>query len=568
MSDSSYMDARQKTIAEILSDNNKLVIPIFQRDYSWKEENWKELWSDIKNGYEEKRYHYMGSVVLVENRGIKEIVDGQQRITTLSLLYLAIIKNFSYLIKDNINKEDNQKRIEDIRSNIIFKRDLYHLDRISNKLVLNETNNPIYQNYIVEDKVEELIDNKEYSNMQLIKCYKYFVDKIKKACTVGDNKYTNEDLLLNYYTYISSNIIFIQITATDYSNAYTIFETLNDRGLDLTVTDLLKNYMFSMINKEDHNDIQILWRKMCNNVGEKNVTKFLRHYWNSCHKKVTERDLFRAIKKEIEQYNGAEKENKVKSFIVNLEKMSVIYSAISDPYNEIWKNDKKLIEYLIDIKLYKVDLCYPVLLAVQLNVTDERLKQKLFRLCARISFRYIIISEGTPNDLEVAYNNLCLKICSKKNELNYEEVVIESSKFIVSKEKFIIAFKNKVIKTKNNKRIITYILNGIEKNMGGVINDNYTIEHILPENPEADKWIDIFDRQQAQYIYRLGNYTLLEKETNSIIGNKIYDEKISAYKSSNSIMTKQVALLEEWNIKYLKERQEKMAKIAEAVWGL
>lgn len=563
-----YMDARQKTIANILIDNEKLVIPVFQRNYSWKEENWKELWIDIKNGYNEDRPHYMGSVVLVENNDSKEIVDGQQRITTLTLLYLAIIKNFLLLIDNNIRSKDNLERVNNIKNNIIYKRDLYNLNKVKNKLILNDVNNTIYENYIVPDKLNDVSDNIEESNLKLIKCYQYFTEQIKKECIKDESKYPNEKYLLDYYEYISSKVIFIEITAKDYSSAYTIFETLNDRGLDLTVTDLLKNYIFSMLDNDDHKNAQLLWSKICTNVGEKNVNKFLRHFWNSYNRKVTERELFRAIKKSFEWYDKEKRKIKVNEFIKRLSEVSEIYGAISEPNNIIWGNNDKLREYLYDIKLYKVDLCYPVILATQLHITSTRLKQKIFRLCSRISFRHIIISEGSANDLEVAYNNLCIKICNQKDNLNFEEVIKENSKFIVSKEQFILAFKNKVVKTKNNKKLIMHILNGIEKNKGGRDNSLYTIEHILPEDYKSNNWDNIFNNECSQYVYRLGNYTLLEKELNSEIGNKRFEEKIKAYNKSEALMTLELKTLRNWDIETLEKRQEDMANIANTVWGL
>lgn len=566
MSEETYMDAKQKTIAQIFNDNSKLIIPIFQRDYSWKEDNWKQLWEDIKNGYGDKRYHYMGSVVLVENNKRKEIVDGQQRITTLSLLYLAIIKNFLNLIENEINEIDNLKRVEDIRNNIIYKRDLYNLERMDNKLVLNETNNSIYQNYIVTNKEDEIIDIQNYSNSLLVNCYKYYVEEIAKECKKENEKNPNEKRLLDYYTYISQSILFIQITVSDYSNAYTIFETLNDRGLDLTVTDLLKNYIFSMLPKQEHKSAQGLWKQICDNVGEKNLTKFLRHYWNSCHRKVTERELFRSIKKELE-IDEISKQNKVKEFIVNLERVSEIYSAISDPDNKIWNNNKKIANYLYDIILYKVDLCYPVILAIQMNITNSNLKEQLFKLCARISFRYIVISEGGANDLEVAYNNLCLKIVKDKDDLDYNSAIKDFDRFIVPSENFILSFKNKVLKTRGNKKLINYILERIERNLGGCINDNYTLEHILPENPNFE-WENIFGNEAKQYVYRLGNYTLLERDKNNDIGNKEYYEKRIVYEESNCVMTKRIAILQEWNINEIGKRQSKMAKIADSIWSM
>lgn len=550
------MNAIPKSIEGILKDNPKMKIPIFQRDYSWKRDNWKELWNDIKMGFKNGNKHYLGSIVLVENEDFMEVVDGQQRLTTISLLYLAIISNFNELISRGIDIKENLTRAQDIKK-LICETNLYDISS-TNKLCLNENNNMIYSEYLVNDKIpdKEIILNS--SNKLLVECFQYFKKEIKKVCTNEGEKNQSFKLLLDYYRYICDKLIIIEITVSDYNNAYIIFETLNDRGLDLTVTDLLKNYLFSKIEPSKHTDIKKCWNDIINNVDEKNATKFIRHYWNSCNTKVTEKDLFKAIKENL--YN----QDKVIRFINTLNKASEIYKALSDPNSVIWNGDEELIKSLEEIKLYNVDLCYPVLLAAQNNLSNLKLKRKIFRLCSIISFRYIIICNGSANDLERAYNILCIKINAYKDDLDFLKLEKELKEFLVPSEEFIARFTNKVIKTRKNKKLITYILKGIERNRGTKIIENHTIEHILPEKYK-DEWNCIFNKEAEEYIYRLGNYVLLEKEINSEIGNELFEVKKQAYSNSVYEGTKRIALLDKWTSIELVKHQENMAKIANCV---
>lgn len=348
---------------------------------------------------------------------------------------------------------------------------------------------------------------------------------------------------------------------SDYSNAYIIFETLNDRGLELTVTDLLKNYLFSKAKQEDHMNMNSIWNKIITRVGEKNITKFIRHYWNSKNSKVTEKELFKVLKKHID--SGVD----VKSYLNELEEVSKIYSAISDPNSQVWNSDMELMKYLGDIKLYKVDLCYPVILATQLFITDITLKRKLFRLCSRISFRYIIICNGSAGDLESAYNKICLKIYKEKDKLDFEEVKTMMQEFIVPKEEFLASFNNRSLKTRSYKKIILEILKAVERNLGGKINEDNTIEHILPESP-SEEWKGIFKDKCEYYKYRIGNYTLLEKQTNSEIGNESFDKKIVEYKKSSFKMTQKIANLGKWDSDEIDKRQKEMAETVENIWSL
>lgn len=553
------MNAIPKSIEGILMDNPKMKIPIFQRDYSWKRDNWKELWTDIKIGFENGSKHYLGSIVLVENGDTMEVVDGQQRLTTISLLYLAIINNFNELIENKIDVEQNLTRVNDIKK-LICKTNLYDIS-LTNKLQLNENNNMVYSEYLVKNRLPDDKVLLSESNKLIIECFKYFKREIKKACTNEGEKCQSFKLLLDYYKFISDKLILVEITASDYNNAYIIFETLNDRGIDLTVTDLLKNYLFSKVDPSKHNDVKKYWNDVIRNVDEKNTTKFIRHYWNSYNSKITEKGLFKIIKEKVCS------QDEVIEFIDELVEVSEIYRCISDPKSSLWNGDEIIKECLSEIKLYNVDLCYPVLLAAQINISDNKLKRKIFRLCSIISFRYIVICNGSANDLERAYNNLCLKINRYKNELDFSRIEKKLKEFIVPKEEFIASFTNKIIKTKNNKRLITYILKGVERNRGSKILEDCTIEHILPEKYDP-KWNEIFKSDAEDYIYKLGNYILLEKGYNSAIGTELFEKKKEYYNKSTYVGAKNIAKLSEWTIENLIKHQESMAKTVESVWSL
>lgn len=556
------MSAEPKNLLQIFSGTSKFRIPIFQRDYSWKDDNWKELWNDIINGFNDNNKHYLGSVVIVDDKDYKEIVDGQQRLTTLSILIKAIHWIIKEMIDDGIDVEGNNVRLSRI-ANLIFEQDIYNPSIISNKIKLNETNDWTYSTCIVKDMKSDAVKDKCKSNDLLIQCYTFFKKRIKEECVSKTDNKIDIKKLLDYFKYISESILVVEIVVSDYANAYVIFETLNDRGLVLTVTDLLKNYLFSKVPSENHATIHRVWNNIINIIGEKNLTKYIRHFWNSKNKKVTEKDLFKVLKNYIEGGVSVEK------FLIELEEVAQIYGAISDENNALWNNDVELSKYLKEIKLYKVDLCYPVILSTQLNISNLKLKRKLFKLCARISFRYITICNASPGDLENAYNRLCLQIVENKDELNFNEVINSMNEYIVQKDEFIASFTNKVFstKTKNNKKIIIEILKAIERNCGGDLPEDCTIEHILPESP-SEEWKQEFGEKYDYYKYRIGNYTLLEKKENSGIGNEIFAIKKNTYKNSAFVMTQEISDESSWSPRSIDERQKAMAKVVEDQWSI
>lgn len=553
------MTAAPRNLEGIFKDSKKFMVPIFQRDYSWNLDNWKELWNDIQYGMKEDRSHYLGSVVLVNNDNHKEIIDGQQRLTTLSIIIKAIHYNISELISSNKDIENNTERLN-LVSQFIMNKNIYNPEDITNTINLNKVNNSTYSNRILKDK--SYITDECKSNQLLVDCYKFFKTSFKKSCFDKEKNCIEINKLLDYFKYITQKILVVEIVVSDYANAYVIFETLNDRGLALTVTDLLKNYLFSRAHESKHNDLYIIWNKILGNVEEKNIAKFIRHYWNCKNKKITEKELFKTLKRHIEENNIL-----VEDFLLELKEVSEIYSAFNNPDDKKWNYDQKIKEYIKDIKLYKVELCYPVMLAAELFISDISKKRKIYKLCSRISFRYITISRGAPGDLENAYNELCLAIFSKKDRFVLEEQVEKMRNFIVPDEEFIAAFSNKELSTRNNKKLIKYILEKIEKSMStdGNITSGYTIEHILPESAD-EEWNKIFNNDYKLYRYRLGNYGLLSSKDNSEIGNRSFSIKKPIYVNSNYEMMKKIGLLEEWNINELEKNQKSMAKIANSIW--
>lgn len=553
------MEAIQKCVEQIFTEYSVLTVPIFQRNYSWKKDEWEQLWNDIGEGKDQNKHHYLGSIVLVKNKGTVIMIDGQQRLTTISIVLKSIEWCFRQLIKQGINVDDSKERATYI-SRLIYDKNIYDLSKVVNKIRMNDTNNEVYSRYIMKDIDINSDEITSESNRLLLSCYIYFKQVISSTCLNEDGT-LNQVKLLDYYTYISKNIDIVEIMADNYDDAYVIFETMNDRGVVLSPADLLKNYLFSKTPEGDHAEVIKIWNRIINQVGEKELLKFIRHYWISRNKKILARELFKAIKNYINEGRD------IKEFLYELEQGAIIYRAISEPNNPMWKNNKHIEKYLSEIKLFKVDLCYPVLLATQLNISDNQLKINLFKLCSRISFRYIVIGNGAQNDLENAYNKLCLSIIERKNNLDFEKIKVDMKEFIVSDETFKTAFSEKVLKSRQNKALIKYILRCIEKNLGGDIGDDQSIEHILPEHPD-DKWESLFENESGSYIYRLGNYTLLKTKENNDLGSAPFNEKRLVYKNSKYIITQKIASKTEWTKESIEDRQRAMADTANAVWNI
>lgn len=553
------LNAETKNFGDIMSGDYNLRVPIFQRDYSWDEQHWDDLWSDIFNTRQEQSKHYMGSIVLISReKKIFDVIDGQQRLTTLSLLILAVVKNIKDLISMKIDVDNNKKRVELIMNQFIGKKSLQSLN-FTSKIALNEENDPFYSTYLIQFRLPSNTKSLSSSNKLLFSCFRYFEDKIRIEL-LGDNEV---DKLIEFVEYIADNLVFVQIAAANDLSAYLIFETLNDRGLDLSVTDLLKNYLFSLVNFEDHKHVKNLWNEILKSVKYNQFPKFLRHFWMSKNKVVLEKDLFKVVKRNI---NSPEK---AFSLLEELHGIAPIYAALDNERDSLWVGNEKAKKYIQEISLFNVKQCFPLMLISYLNLpTDEWVK--VFRMCVIISFRYNTISGLNPNILEEVYNTSSIKV-AKGESTKAQHVFNDLKGVYIDDESFIESFSKKIISTKRGTKLVRYILYNIENHINesrlDYLSDNGTIEHILPENPDANWELDFPQDIQESFIYRLGNYTILEEGSNRKIGNKKYEDKLIEYKKSSYKMTKDIDW-DTWRIESINKRQNYLAKKANSLWKL
>ena len=559
------------TYRKLIGNGLTYKIPPFQRDYSWSEEHWEDLWQDILETLkpEGEPAHYMGYLVLQsQDDKAFDVIDGQQRLTTLSLIVLVVLKNLKDLIENNINSEHNKQRSEQIRSTYIG-----YLDPITliprSKLALNRNNDHYYQTYLVP--LEKLPKRGfKISEHNLHKAFEWFDKQIQDYL-----KKTNEDkgiALAKFVENMSDKLFFTVINVTDELNAYKVFETLNARGVRLSATDLLKNYLFSVLHKENQHEheLKVLedrWEKMVGRLGSESFPDFLRVHWNSRHSFVRHTDLFKTIRKKINNDRA-----EVFKLLRDMEEDIETYLAVTQPEASDWSH--KLKSYANKLKLFTVRQPLPLILAVARQFkTESNDFESFMRACVIISFRYNIIGKQAPNEQERIYNTTAQKV--SKDELPKLNELLQALKSIyLDDESFKDLFAEKSFDTRNsrNTRIVRYILCQLEKQLGGQDNDfesnSFNIEHILPQNPD-NGWDEFNDEELEIMTYRLGNMTLLEKNKNQQIANEDYSLKQVVFSESNFKITQKIA--EEnnnWNPSRITARQKQMADWAKTVWRI
>ncbi|MDR2859159.1 MAG: DUF262 domain-containing protein, partial [Mediterranea sp.] len=294
MATNNLLGARTVNLNNIFGSGGSIYkVPQFQRDYSWTQDNWEDLWNDIEIAMENNQVHYMGSVVL-QNTKNKEflIIDGQQRFTTLSILILAVIHEIKEIAEKEVDAVANKERVDLLMNQYIGQKDAMSL-RYSSKLFLNENNDDFYQSRLLTFKGPLHVTKLSDSEKRMWDSYLFFKQKISKQF------YTKigSDLAGFLNDVIGELMMFIQITVEDELNAYTVFETLNSRGVALTSTDLLKNYLFSLVVKSetDLKQVRSQWKKIIDAVGLKDFPVFLRYFLVATRRQISKEYLFKEI---------------------------------------------------------------------------------------------------------------------------------------------------------------------------------------------------------------------------------------------------------------------------------
>ena len=543
----------KREIGELFAGKTLYKIPDYQRGFAWKTEEIEEFWFDINDALNQNlEQYFLGTIVLIPRKTEFEVVDGQQRIATLTMLFK--------IMYNKLNDYDDDDDVLFLKNKITTL--LYHEIDAQTKverLTMNKVDKTYYSKHLlkydVEDETRKDLAEKD-SEKRLFKAYSYLSERIGEVISSG-----GFSMLLAYYKYLAENVMVISIEAGDDADAFHIFESINAKGVPLKPLELLKNLLISQTKKANRSDIVSFWEYLSEKFSEAQSFRFVRYFWISKYELLRKKGFYRKVRNKVK--NGLKPEDLLQDLKAHLK----IYEMIITP--QLCPNqDTRVI--LSGLKTLGATQVQPVLLSAGsrygVNSTQFTTIAK-----ALLSFvvRKFIVGKANPNLFETESGELARSLREKTTDTRSLKAQLRNE---APDQTFKDAFSKLEIRSN---RVAKYLLKELNqsyyKTREVEIVGSTNLEHILPQTPK-EAWLRMFDDGEEEYldhwIHRLGNMTLLDDKLNKTIKNNSLKTKQKSYKKSEIKITKKLAKLPTWDYTDIEKRQKSFAQRAVNIWRI
>lgn len=550
------MDATKGNIFTILNGNKQFLIPVYQRYYSWETEQCSRLWNDIVDMQKkDKDGHFVGSIVNIAEQamptGVQKymIIDGQQRLTTLSLLLIAL-RDYA---EEHPEDGTNARRID----NMLLKNEYEDGDE-RYKLLLTETDRELLKSLVEKKPISDPSLSRILSN------YNIFVRKI-----------ANKELQPKDVYEAIGRLQIVNITLDrNVDDAQAIFESLNSTGKELSESDLIRNYVLMGLEPSEQRYVyEHMWRPMELLFDyEKQDTVMDRFFRDYLTMKTTRIPKIDRVYEGFKAYHLNCEFSTIRELCADLLTYATYYT------NMVFRrSDKPVLKSLYsDIGDLRMEVAFPFLLKVHNDCTEGVITEddliEIIKMCISYVFRRSIC-DIPPNSLNKTFATLRNKIkpYDYMNSIKAFFVLRDDYKEFPDDEKFEKAFVSRDI---YNMRSRNFILSHLENygNKAPIIIENYTIEHIMPQNSNPrDEWKTMLGANwkeiQKTYLHTIGNLTLTAY--NSEMSDNPFMVKMDmegGFKESALRLNAYLVKLTEWNEQHIKERAKLLAEKAEQIW--
>jgi hypothetical protein len=555
------------SLGELLANGRVYRVPPFQRNYSWGEPEWKDLWEDLLEARKTGRDHYLGAIVLQrdpEAEDAFQVIDGQQRLATLSILILACVARLEALADAGQDADKNRERAEILRERHVSPRDAASLTRRS-RLRLNAHDDPFFQSALVNGVGPENVRRLSRSERALWEAWSFFRDRIGERPWTSPDGPAEGEALARFVDTLTRRLVFIEIIVDDQEAAYTVFETLNARGVALGTADLLKNYLFARAaggGGADLEEMQYRWDRLVATVPLESVADLAHHQANTEELNVSKRHVFRRVRNVVTDKRSAFE------YVGKLAAAADWYAALLDPDDDLWTGFAGARKWVRVLVMLRAEQYRPLALAAAPRYQDRPDDlERLFRILAIYTLRANVILRLNTGDIYRAWNRAAVRV-HRGEARTPTDVAREARSIYGEDEAFRAAFAELKIPARGpRKKLVRYLLAALEEDASDRHvdweTDPFTIEHVLPESGGPAWTVD--EQTLARFADRLGNYLPLEASKNRDADQRPFREKLAIYETSSYSLPRQLEF-PDWGPEAIRQQSERYAKRAEHIW--
>lgn len=544
-------ETNKRSIGELLSMTNPpIVVPEWQRDYSWTTGEVETFWLDLVAFSDrfpgdnlQGREYFLGSVVLVLRSDAHLLLDGQQRAATATIL-LSVIRQYLARFREDAATRINQRYITDYDD---------ASDSHTYKLTMNRYDRDFFRNDVQDAPgASTRIDPRLKSHSLIRKARLFFDEQFESKYTEIGGGERAFRWALRIQRVLTEHMAVVTVTSDDEDNAASVFETLNDRGIGLSTPDLLRNLLLRRAAADDREEVIECWQEVLEVEEDGRVQDFLRHYWLSRQGDVKTRRLYREIKDHVEN-QGIDSLELSRDLRQAANQYRALVSARHD--------DADVAELLEDVRELGAKALLPAVMSA-VDVGNNEEARLLLDALIRFFVRHNVVGNLENSRLETVAYRLAQQL---RDERDFDRAHRTLRQAVPSLDRFRAQFASVSVSRQKTAR---YLLRKIERQLrlteeiDVAAPHRVHVEHIYPKKPlPENRWT-----HHSQAINRLGNLTLLSRRLNETIRNGSFETKKSAYRKSELVQTRSLAGLEDWNTSAIDDRQASLAGHAGSIW--
>jgi uncharacterized protein with ParB-like and HNH nuclease domain len=565
------------TVETIFKEHYK--IPPYQRGYAWQKEQWENLFNDI---LENEKGYFLGSLICINDEADNyfDVIDGQQRLTTITLLKNALLKTISNRWELSVQDRIKSRQFNQLEYSI------YDSDNSSLRLSLSIQNNN-QEDYLYLAMSENAFDPESFfskappnfGTRRINKAYKYFSDRFNEVDSEGKKLFDLEELFA-YHQKLDSALL-VRIDVRDLNSAFILFESINNRGIPLTPIDLIKNAMIANID-EDPEKTNEKWQIIIDNVeGYADQIRFLRHYYHAFYfdPKVQLKSFSKAGKADIIKIYETHIKNKSNApyiFEQLIDKSKIYQKFITPEKISAEDKDYRYKAILQDLQHLGVAPGYALLLHLFSEYSDMDL-MPMIRMVEKWFIRRHITDFPATRFLDQIFLKLLKSIEVEKDKVgfdieNFVEAYLFNEKLYSTDEKLRSYLYGNIYE--DNYTITRYLLIKLENSLRNEREEKidfwemqsknqylWTVEHVLPQKPDAkSKWDQHFTAEQhTSNVHRLGNLTL--SGYNASLSNNDFSVKKAhpnGFATGRVKINEYIANQDVWSLTNIEERTKDM----------